>query len=140
MNRAVRVLLVDDESDYSETMGFYLMAHGYDVAQAASGTEALEAVAQSPPDVVFLDVLMPGMDGIETLRRLKSARPDVPVIMVTAFATDEKIRQATALGAAGVFPKAADFSEAARLIHETLKGMKDGSEFGVGSSESGAGA
>lgn len=100
------------------------MAHGYDVSHAASGAEALSAVVQSPPDVVFLDVLMPGMDGIETLGRLKAVRPDVPVIMVTAFATDEKIRRATALGAVGVFPKAADFSEAARLIHETLKGMR----------------
>jgi two-component system nitrogen regulation response regulator NtrX len=120
----IEVLLVDDEADYAETMAFWLKAKGYKVTTASNGEEALSQLKAKIPRIVFLDILMPGMDGIETLRRIRENHPDLPVIMVTAYASEDKMQIATALGAVGFFPKAADFSQAAKLIDQALRGMK----------------
>src|SRR3989338_6451166 len=117
---SVKILLIDDETDYSETVGFWLMAHGYHVRSAVSGRDGLESIEKDRPDIVFLDMLMPGMDGIETLRVIRKKYYDLPVIMVTAYATDEKMREAARMGISGVFPKGADLLEAARLISAAL--------------------
>ena len=121
---SVKILLIDDETDYSETVGLWLMAHGYHVRSAASGRDGLEAIEKDRPDIVFLDMLMPGMDGIETLRMIRKEYHDLTVIMVTAYATDEKMREAARMGISGVFPKGADLSEAARLISAALSDIK----------------
>ena len=121
---SIRVLLIDDETDYSETMGFWLMAQGYRVRTVPSGSEGILALREEVPDVVFLDMLMPGMNGIETLAAIRDITPDLPVVMVTAYASPEKKREAIRLGAAGFFSKSEDFSEAARLIKETLDNLR----------------
>lgn len=117
----IKVLLIDDETDYSETMGFYLMAKGYRVRTAPSGKSGLEEIRKDRPDIVFLDFLMPQMDGVETLKEIRSFDKELPVIMVTAYASDERVQSAKGYGIAGIFPKAADFTEAAKLIGEALK-------------------
>lgn len=126
----IKILLVDDEEDYADTMAFWLKAKGYQVTTAASGEEALSllnggaaSIPSHLPHIVFLDILMPGMDGIETLKEIRVDHPDLPVIMVTAFASEERMQAAKALDAIGFFPKAADFSKAAKLIDQALKGM-----------------
>ncbi len=122
----LKVLIVDDERDYSETMEFWLMAKGYDVSTVPSGSDAIDLLSNNPaPDIVFLDILMPGMDGIETLAEIKKMRPDLPVIMVTAYASEERKEEANKLGAAGFFAKADDFSLAARLIKSTLEKIEN---------------
>ena len=125
----LKVLIVDDERDYSETMEFWLMAKGYDVRAVPSGMEAIDYLSDNPAsDIVFLDILMPGMDGIETLAEIKKIRPDLPVIMVTAYASEERKEEAKRLGAAGFFAKSDDLSLAARLIKSALEkiGNSDG--------------
>ncbi len=122
----LKLLIVDDERDYSETMGFWLMAKGYEVMAVPSGREAIDFLSTKPaPDIVFLDILMPGMDGIETLAEIKKIRPDLPVIMVTAYASEETKNEAKRLGASGFFAKADDFSLAARLIKSTLEKIEN---------------
>lgn len=116
----VKILLIDDEPDYSETMEFWLMAHGYSVRSASSGMDGVEAIRRERPDIVFLDMQMPGMDGVETLKEIRKEFHDLPVIMVTAYATEEKKGEAMSVGVDDFFPKGADFSEAARLIAECL--------------------
>src|SRR3990172_6976775 len=106
----IKVLLIDDETDYSETMGFYLMAKGYKVRTAPSGRNGIEEIRKDRPDIVFLDFLMPGMDGVETLKEIRSFDKELPVIMVTAYASDERVQSATRYEIAGIFPKAEDFS------------------------------
>ena len=120
----IQVLLIDDETDYSETMGFYLMAKGYKVRTAPSGKDGIEEVKKERPDIVFLDFLMPEMDGMETLKGIRSFDSELPVIMVTAYASDERIQSAKGYGIVGIFPKTADFTEAAKLIGEALKQLK----------------
>lgn len=122
----IEVLLVDDEADYAETMAFWLKAKGYGVTTASNGEEALSWLKVKIPRIVFLDILMPGMDGIETLQKIRVDHPNLPVIMVTAYASEERMAAAAALGAVGFFPKAADFSQAAKLIDQALQGMKQG--------------
>lgn len=82
-----RVLVVDDEKNIRKIVTSYLRAEGFDVAEATDGEQALAVFDRVRPDLVILDVMMPGLDGIETLRRLR-ARSDVYVIMLTARADE----------------------------------------------------
>jgi len=84
-----RLLLVDDEDDFRRTVAKRLMKRGIDAKQAASGKECLEILSNNPVDVVVLDVKMPGMDGIETLHRIKKNHSEIEVIMLTGHATTQ---------------------------------------------------
>ncbi len=82
---AKRVLAVDDEEGIRDAFLLALEDSGYDVDTASTGEEALEKSAQQKPDLLFLDLRMPGMGGVETLRRFRRVHPDTPVYIVTAF-------------------------------------------------------
>src|SRR5262245_54824820 len=81
-----RVLIVDDEPSVRESLRMVLKAR-YDILTAASGNSALELIGVEPVDVVLLDILMPGPDGLEVLERLKDQAATAPVIMLTATKT-----------------------------------------------------
>jgi DNA-binding NtrC family response regulator len=84
-----RILLIDDEQGFVETMSKRLDMRGYDVKTALSGQAGLDVLSKFTIDVVVLDVKMPGMDGIETLKMIKAAHPLVEVVMLTGHATVE---------------------------------------------------
>ncbi len=94
-----KVMIVDDEVDFLETIVKRLKARGIDVAGVESGYKALEVLDGSSPDVIILDVKMPGMDGIETLREIKKKKPQTEVIMLTGHASVESGIQGMQLGA-----------------------------------------
>ena len=94
-----RILIVDDEDDFREAIIKRLRARKVDVEGADSGANALEMLAHQDFDVVILDVKMPGMDGIETLREIKLKKPLVEVIMLTGHASVESGIQGMQLGA-----------------------------------------
>lgn len=96
-----RVLVVDDSTLARAVIVRHLTAEGHDLRQAASGEEALAACAQAPPDVVLMDVEMPGIDGYETLRRLKEqpGLDDVPVIFLTGRTDAADVAEALRIGA-----------------------------------------
>lgn len=119
------ILLIDDETDYSETMAFWLMAKGHTVRCASSGEDGVKAIENRCPHIVLLDMLMPGMDGIETLKKIRQEHPSLPVIMVTAYAEEEKKIEAQLLGVSGFFSKGDDFSEAARLIAGAINKIRE---------------
>jgi DNA-binding NtrC family response regulator len=79
----MRVLLVDDEVEFVSTLSERLNLRSFDAQTATSGEEALMKIDQSPPDLVLLDMLMPGMNGIEVLKRIKRDHPGVKVILLT---------------------------------------------------------
>jgi DNA-binding response OmpR family regulator len=91
--RPVRILIVDDERDNRELLELVLAWAGFLILTAASGEEALTTVAQQPPDLILLDVMMPGMTGYEVAAKIKGniATKSIPVIMVSAL-TDRKAR------------------------------------------------
>ena len=92
-------LFVDDEVEYIETLMKRLHKRGVEVSMATSGEEALEWIGQHTVEVIVLDVKMPGMDGIQTLREIKKIKPQVEVIMLTGHANLEAASEGMALGA-----------------------------------------
>ena len=94
-----KVMIVDDELDFLETIVKRLKARNIDVNGVESGYKALEALEGRNPDVIILDVKMPGMDGIETLREIKKKSPLTEVIMLTGHASVESGIQGMQLGA-----------------------------------------
>jgi len=94
-----KVLIVDDEPDFLETIIKRLHARNIDVTGAESGHQALELIGDRDFDVVILDVKMPGLDGIDTLREIKKKKPLLEVIMLTGHASVESGIQGMQLGA-----------------------------------------
>ena len=92
------------------------------VGEAATGAEAVERAAALAPDVILLDLEMPGMDGVEALRQIRAARPDAPVIVFTAFDTDERIMSAVRAGAQGYLLKGAPRDELFKAIRVVSEG------------------
>lgn len=94
-----QLLIVDDEVEICEFLKSFFEDRNYKVAVANNGAQALDQVALCHPAVVLLDIQMPGMDGLQTLKKIKELFPKVKVIMVTAVETQEKIEEAMRTGA-----------------------------------------
>ncbi len=84
-----RVLVVDDDPTVAEVVLGYLRRDGFEAAHATDGLSALAIAAAAPPDIVVLDLMLPGIDGLEVCRRLRAVRPDLPVVMLTARGEEE---------------------------------------------------
>ncbi|MBI4431811.1 MAG: response regulator [Candidatus Omnitrophica bacterium] len=94
-----KIMVVDDELEICAFLRSFFEERLYEVVTATSGEEALRKIEKERPQVVLLDIKMPGKDGIDVLRELKQKFPKVKVIMVTAVETSDKIEQAIKLGA-----------------------------------------
>lgn len=122
MAETIRILVADDHPVVRDGLVAILSTQSdlQVVAEAGSGREVLERAAQTRPDVVLLDLEMPDMDGVETLRRLRADDADARVIIFTAFDTDERILAAVQAGAQGYLLKGAPREEvfdAVRVVH-----------------------
>jgi DNA-binding response OmpR family regulator len=104
-----RVLVVDDEPEVRLILQEFLSDRGYEVSLADDGAAALASLGTDRPDLVLLDVAMPEMDGVETLRRIMTLTPPVSVIMVTANADIAITSKLLAMGAVDYIPKPFDF-------------------------------
>ena len=122
-----RVLIVDDEKDFVEMLSLRLKQVGEKAAPAYSGRECLETLAQKEIDVVILDIKMPGMDGIETLREIKKRFPLVEVIMLTGHGATETAVEGMKLGAFDYLLKPADFADLSDKL-EAARKRKDEQE------------
>jgi two-component system chemotaxis response regulator CheY len=121
MNFAGKILLVDDEAHIRKYVGLILRQIGHPaLVEAANGLEAIDAYQRENPDLVLLDVNMPLMDGIETLKRLKEIDPDCVVIMLTSLANRQTVDQAAELGAANYIRKDTPKEEIAKGLAETI--------------------
>jgi DNA-binding NtrC family response regulator len=98
MSKQIKVLMVDDEKRFRDTTRKILMKKGFDTILAGSGEQALEKIEQEP-DVVILDIKMPGIDGHEALAEIKKRKPDLPVIMLTGHGDMPSAREALGEGA-----------------------------------------
>lgn len=113
-----KILLVDDEEEFARTLAERLEARGLRVAIAFSGQEALDKVQEKTFDAIILDLAMPGMDGIATLKKFREVNPDLRIIILTGQATVEKGVEAMKLGAVDLMEKPADLKELLAKIEE----------------------
>ncbi len=107
----VKVLIVDDEKDFVEMFSLRLKEQGEKVSTAHSGKEALKLLETVGIDVVILDIRMPGMDGIDTLKQIKKIHPIVEVILLTGHGSTETAVEGMKLGAFDYLMKPADFED-----------------------------
>ena len=115
------VLLVDDETEFLETLVKRIKKRNVNVQGARSGEEALSFLERKPVDVVVLDVRMPGLDGIETLRKLKEAHPLIEVIMLTGHASLEVAIEGMELGAFDYLMKPVDIDDLLYKLQDAYK-------------------
>ena len=120
----VRVLLCDDHAMVREGLERLVNSHdGVEVVgTAADGEEAVRQAAALRPDVVMMDVSMPGLDGIEATRRITTAAPDTRVVMLTSFREDSRVLDALSAGAIGFMLKDSDGAELVRAIEAAARG------------------
>lgn len=115
------ILVVDDEKDIRTSLSGILEDEGYEVVTAASGAEGIESVQQELPDLVLLDIWMPGMDGLEALEKLKSIYPQITVIMISGHGTIETAVRATKLGAFDFIEKPLSLEKVLISVANALK-------------------
>jgi two-component system chemotaxis response regulator CheY len=116
------VLLVDDEAHIRKYVGLILRSLGETkIVEAPNGQEALAAYERDRPDLVLLDVNMPIMDGMETLKRLKEIDPDCVVVMLTSLTNRSNVEGALTLGAANYIRKDTPKEEIAKALTETIE-------------------
>jgi two-component system response regulator HydG len=105
MNPKLRILIVDDDQRMTRTLSDILTLAGHETVEVWSGPQALEIIRAQSFDCVLTDVRMPGMDGVEFHRQLRQSQPGLPVLLMTAYASDEIIRKGMDEGVVGVFDK-----------------------------------
>ena len=115
-----RVLLVDDDLKFQNILRTFLELKGFRVIVASSGQDALAEIARSTPRVVLLDVKMPGMDGILTLKQIRLAYPTLPVIFATQLDEDDMIGAAGLLGVNGYLTKPFSFEGLEAILRTTI--------------------
>jgi DNA-binding response OmpR family regulator len=118
-----KILVVDDELDIVETIRCILEAKGHDVLEANDGMAALEQTKNGKPDIIFLDVMMPGLDGYKVCRMLKydSEYRDIPIVMLTARASSQDREIGKEAGADMYITKPFDIEEVLDLIEKLLE-------------------
>ena len=117
------MLVVDDEIEICEFLKLFFQERDFDVRTAYSGEAALKITEKMKPDIILLDIHMPGMDGIATLKAVKQKHPDIKVIMVTALETNEKIEEAVRLGADNSITKPLSLEYLEKEVQEKISNL-----------------
>ncbi len=119
-NPTPRILVVDDEPSMRRLLSYQLARAGYQVATAETGEEALEAIAGAVPDMMLLDLMLPGIDGLEVLRRARQRHPDLPVVVITAHGSIDTAVEAMKLGASDFLGKPFELERLAIAVRNAL--------------------
>ena len=114
------VLVVDDLRSIRLTLGGILEDEGYNVVTAENGYQAIEAVRKTHFDVIFMDIKMPGLNGVQTFREVKKIDPEATVIMMTAYSVEDLVKKALEEGAYAVIYKPFDIDKVIAIIEELL--------------------
>lgn len=120
MEKKTSILIVDDNISILKTMSFVLRRKGYDVSTAKNGLEAIDKVKEKKFDLIFMDIKMPLLNGIETYKKINKIIREATVIMMTAYSVDELIQEALKEGAYEILYKPIDFETIFGLIEKAL--------------------
>ena len=115
------ILVVDDRLEDRETFKDALESRDYSVTTAKDGYEAIELVKEGNFDIIFIDVKMPGVDGVKTFEEIHKIRPEIPVIMVTGYSAEELVRDAIDKGAYACIHKPLDMDVVLKMVEEVKK-------------------
>lgn len=115
------LLIVDDQAGVRRLLYEAFSEDGYNIEQASGGAEALQKIGLKIPDLMLLDIKMPGMNGLETLRELRKTRPDLTVVMMTAYGELDMINEAKSMGVVHYIVKPFDLNEVRYLVKGLLK-------------------
>ena len=118
------VLVVDDDTMVAEVVVGYLQRAGHAVVSVADGPAALGAVREAPPDLIVLDLMLPGIDGLEVCRRVRADHPDLPVIMLTALGEEEDRIAGLEVGADDYVAKPFDLRELRARVKSVIRRMQ----------------
>ncbi|MBI4859130.1 MAG: response regulator [Candidatus Riflebacteria bacterium] len=118
MASGTKVLLVDDEEEFVEALAERMTSRGIQVDTARDGKEAVDKQEEKDYDAIILDLSMPGMDGLETMKQLLLKNPDLQIILLTGHASLEKGVEAVKAGAVSFLEKPADLNKLMELIKE----------------------
>ena len=116
-----RILIVDDSKFLRMLLADLLTRNGFEVLEAESGEQAVKVFLEESPDLVTLDILMPGRDGIETLQDLRAQSPEARVVMVTALGMEDYIKRALDSGADGFILKPFSAEKVLETVQEVLE-------------------
>ena len=115
-----KVLLIDDEYDFQELMSIRMSGWGYDVIKASDGKEAIDLLLKENPDIIILDYIMPDMDGLEVLKKIRELNKNIPVIMFTAHPDTKSFEGSDTLGIAAFIPKLSAYEDAQSSLKTAL--------------------
>lgn len=115
------ILIVDDNINLIKTMSFILKRKGFTVTTAKDGLEAIDKVKKQAFTLIFMDIKMPLMDGVETFKKIKKINPETVVMMMTAYAVEDLVQEALEEGAYGIIYKPLDIEKVVDLIQEVKK-------------------
>lgn len=118
MVRALRILVVDDDEDNAQSLGELFELEGHRATVVHSGTAAIEAFRTTAFDLAFMDVMMPGKNGVDSFLEIRNLRPDAKVYMMTGYSVEQLLQQAMANGALGVMSKPLDPCKVLRALDE----------------------
>jgi len=119
-SRGLSVLIAEDNTDIRETLAEYLEAMGYAVQTASNGNEAVAKASESTPDLILMDVQMPGMDGLDATRAIRRipSLANTPIVVMTAFASGEDAERCREAGATSYVPKPIELRRLGRILSE----------------------
>ena len=118
MDRTANILVVDDNSSLSRSMSLVLERKGYTVTMARDGPEAIQRVRERPFDILFIDIKMPGLNGVQTHKWIKKIRPETVAMMMTAYAVEELVKEALRNCAYTCLSKPLDMDQVLSLVEE----------------------
>ena len=120
--KPVRVFIVDDDEDFAESMGMVLESRGYEVELAYSGEEAISKFSEQDFDIAFMDVKLPGKNGVDSFLEIRKFKPYVKVVMITAYSVEQLLDQAVENGAWGILHKPFDIQKVLKMIEKLSDG------------------
>ena len=120
--RTEHILLVDDELELLAVNSKLLATLGFEVSTTTSGLDAVERIQGQEIDLVILDMMMPVIDGVETLRRIRSSVPDQKVVILSAYAEDDQVLDVKALGISAYLRKPFELAKISTVLREVLDG------------------
>ena len=118
MNTSLKILVVDDDEDNANSMGELFEMEGHKVLVVHSGQAAIDAFKNGAFDVAFMDVMMPGKNGVESFLEIKQLRPNARVYMMTGYSVEQLLQQAIDHGAMGVLSKPVDISKVLAVLND----------------------